>query len=133
MPTRKILAGTLLAIIMSVMQSCYYDNEAELYPKTKVDTVVSYSKRIVPILTTPPGNCTTCHTGTSPSGGFRLETYDEVKAIALDKSKGPEGRLYGAVAHISPPYAPMPQGGQKLPDANIADIKKWVDQGAQNN
>lgn len=115
------------------MQSCYYDNAEELYPKANgADTSVSYSKRVVPILTTAPGNCTSCHTGSIPSGGFRLETYDEVKTIALDKSKGPDGRLYGAVAQL-PGYVPMPQGGPKLPDADIAAIKKWVDQGTKNN
>jgi hypothetical protein len=130
MSFKKIPAGTLLVILMGVMQSCYYDNTAELYPKANADTAVSYSKRIAPIIST--NNCLTCHTGTNPSGGFRLETYDEVKTIALDKSKGPDGRLYGAVAQL-PGYVPMPQGGGRLPDADINAIKNWVIQGAKNN
>jgi hypothetical protein len=128
---RRPLVGILLATLPIMMQSCYYDNEAHLYPKaTAGDTAVSYSKRIAPMMSSH--NCLSCHTGVFPSGGLKLETYDEVKAIALDKSKGPDGRLYGAVAHL-PGYIAMPQGGNKLPDADIQAIKKWVDAGAPNN
>lgn len=131
MPLKKILAGTLLAISVTGMQSCYYDNAEELYPKVSgSDTAVSYSKRIAPIIS--GNNCLSCHTGTFPSGGFKLETYDEVKTMALDKSKGPDGRLYGAVAHL-PGYVAMPQGGAKIPDADIAAIKNWITQGTKNN
>lgn len=113
------------------MQSCYYDNEKVLYPKASLpDTAVSYSKRIAPIISA--GTCLSCHTGNFPSGGFRLETYDEVKAMALDNSKGPEGRLYGAVAQL-PGYVAMPQTGGKLPDADIKAIRDWIDQGTKNN
>lgn len=131
MTLTKLLAGTLLAITGITMQSCYYDNAEELYPKANnADTAVSYFQRIKPIIS---GNaCLGCHTGTLPSGGFKLETYEEVKTIALDKSKGPDGRLFGAVAHL-PGYVAMPQVGGKIPDADIKAIKDWIAQGTKNN
>jgi hypothetical protein len=40
--------------------------------------------------------------------------------------------LYGVISH-SPGYRYMPKYGPKLPDCEIAGIKKWIDAGAPNN
>ena len=88
------------------------------------DTVdVSFSGTVFPILDT---YCTGCHSGNDPSGGVNLSNYEGVK-LATDN-----GRLYGAVAHL-PGYSKMPQGGTKLPDCDIAQIKSWIDNGLKDN
>jgi hypothetical protein len=69
--------------------------------------------------------CIQCHSGINPPAGIRLTTYDSVKMVS--------GRLYGAVAHL-PGYIPMPQNSvNQIPDCNIAQIRKWVAAGANND
>lgn len=81
-----------------------------------------FSANIQPIL---QKYCIQCHSGDNPPAGIRLTTYDNVKLVS--------GRLYGAVAHL-PGYIPMPQGPiTSIPDCNIAQIRKWVAAGANND
>lgn len=84
---------------------------------------VSYSMTIAPIL---QNTCLGCHSGNPPSGGIDLTTHAGVRTVALN------GRLVGAVSH-DPAYSAMPQGGQKLSDCKIDQIRAWVDAGAPNN
>lgn len=70
--------------------------------------------------------CTGCHSGASASGGVRLDSHAAVQSVALG------GRLVGAISH-STGYSPMPKGGTKLSDCQIAQIRKWVQAGALND
>lgn len=63
-----------------------------------------------------------CHAGTSPAGGFALETYDQVSGAASF------GRIIGAINHESG-YTAMPPSGTKLPQADIDAITEWIDNG----
>lgn len=82
-----------------------------------------YSANIQPIL---QNHCTGCHSGSNPPNGVNLTTYTLVKPLATN------GMLYGVTAHL-PGYNPMPKGSGKLSDCEIAQIRKWVQAGAQNN
>ncbi|MFC1732388.1 hypothetical protein ACFL6I_18950 [candidate division KSB1 bacterium] len=84
---------------------------------------VTYSGTVWPIV---QNYCFGCHSGTTPQGNVSLDSYFTVAGAAND------GSLYGAISH-SPPYSFMPKNGQKLNNCNIAQIKKWIDEGAQNN
>src|SRR5687768_658140 len=53
-------------------------------------TNVTFSGFVSPLLTT---NCVGCHSGGAPSGGISLNTYEGVRAVALN------GRLFGAISH----------------------------------
>ena len=70
--------------------------------------------------------CVGCHSGTAPSGGINLSTYNNVYLMATN------GRLVGAVSH-APGYSPMPKNTSKLSECQIAQIRKWVNAGAPNN
>lgn len=70
--------------------------------------------------------CLGCHSGSSPSAGINLSQWSVANNLALN------GRLVGAVTH-APGYAPMPNGGNKLSECQITQIKKWVAAGAPNN
>jgi mono/diheme cytochrome c family protein len=86
--------------------------------------VVSYSAKVVPILTR---SCNTCHGGAAQAGnGITLSTYAGVKKMA------DEGRLIGSITHDSR-FSAMPKNANKLSDCNIAIIRKWVNAGAPNN
>ncbi len=83
----------------------------------------NYSSTIRPLLGT---HCTGCHSGPAPSGNIDLSVYDGVRNVALS------GRLLGAITH-TPGFQPMPQGGNKLGDCQIQQIRSWIDAGAPNN
>lgn len=83
-----------------------------------------YAANIQPIL---QNYCTGCHSGSSPASGIDLTSYANVKPIATS------GLLYGVVAHL-PGYNPMPKGTlDTIPVCGIAQIRKWVQAGANND
>lgn len=125
-PTIKIFKQIILTILIVVtLQSCYYDNEEDLYPNPpECDTInVSYSQDVWPIISS---NCTSCHSGGAPSGNVYLDNYDNIVIAANN------GSLMGAIKHENG-YSPMPKGGAMLSDCNIAIIQKWVDDGTPDN
>jgi uncharacterized membrane protein len=108
-----LFAGQLL------FTGCYYDKEELLYPGSNIcdSGVVTYTSKVQYILST---NCYSCHAGGFPSGGIKLDTYNDAKANAA--------RMYGAVSHSSG-FQPMPQNMPKLSNCNIQAIKTWLDTG----
>lgn len=82
-----------------------------------------FAADIQPIL---QNHCTGCHSGSVPPNGVDLTTYTNVRPVATS------ALLYGVVAHL-PGYDPMPKGTGKLSDCEIAQIRKWVQAGSQNN
>ncbi|WP_242929113.1 hypothetical protein [Pontibacter vulgaris] len=119
----------ILSFILSLVSACSSDNEEDLDPKPdplpqQCDTTsVTFSGTVAPILAS---NCYSCHASAIAQGGVVLDTYAGVKQQA------DRGNLIGVITH-APGFPPMPQGGNKLSDCNIAKIKKWVDSGALNN
>jgi hypothetical protein len=112
---------------MFLIASCYYDKEETLYPlgSSSCDSAgtISYAQKVVPIF---QQQCYSCHSGGAPSGGIAMGTYNADKVIALN------GKLYGSISHASG-FSPMPQGGAKMSDCNLAIIKKWIDANCPNN
>lgn len=84
---------------------------------------MKYSTDISAILS---GSCYSCHSGATVNAGVNLSTYAGVKAVVDN------GKLIGVITH-APGFKPMPDGGQKLSDCNIAKIQAWVTAGAPNN
>lgn len=70
--------------------------------------------------------CVGCHNGPNPQGNKELVTYDGVKKFAQD------GRLLGSMVHEVGIVA-MPYKTDKMPDCEIAIVRKWIEDGAQNN
>ncbi len=109
------------------LTACYYDKEDLLYgpalPCTDSTGTISYTAKVVPILQT---NCYGCHSGASPSGGQAMGTYTADKALVTN------GKLIGTITHATG-FSPMPKGGSKISNCNIAVIQKWVTAGAPNN
>lgn len=123
--TTKLLKAFIAIGIMIFIQSCYYDKEDELYPKTAAcdTTDVTFTNNVFPVINS---NCTSCHSGSAPSGNIRLENYNDISAAANN------GRLLGVIRHESG-WSPMPKGGGKLNDCDIAEIEAWVNDGTPNN
>ena len=86
-------------------------------------TEVSFSNDIQPIIAS---HCQGCHSGATPSGGIDLSSYSGVKSVADN------GTLIGAISWEQG-FEQMPQGGDQLPDCEIAIVKGWIDEGALDN
>ena len=115
----------ILAIAVT-FSACYYDKEEELYPVNPngCDTVnVSYSKTVVPML---QNQCYVCHSQAAGQGNVVVEGYDKLKPLVDNE------RFFGAISHADG-FHPMPQGGNKLPDCTLKQIKAWIDKGAPND
>ena len=103
--------------------SCTYDNASpEPMEIGSCDTTeVHFSEDIFPII---QSNCfMNCHNGNSPSSGFKLETYEQIK------QKVDDGRLRGAVFQ-EPGFVAMPLGSSPLSDCDLAKIDAWIQKGA---
>lgn len=120
----KILMSILLVATV-LMQSCYYDNEEDLYPESATcdTTGVTYSATIAPIM---EANCNSCHNAVLPNAGVITDNYSDLKVIADN------GQLRGATHHEQG-YSPMPKNQAQLPGCDLAKIRIWLDDGAPDN
>lgn len=111
-----------IAIIQQWIQQGAQNNSCE---SSACDTLnVTYSSTIRPIF---QARCTSCHSGSSPSGGINLTQWSVANQLAMD------GRLEGAVRRLGAPYINMPPSGPQLSDCRIRQIQLWIAQGAPNN
>jgi len=87
------------------------------------DTVnpVTYSGTIWPVVQT---YCTGCHSGTTPSGGIRLESYSNLSAVAAS------GTLMNSLRGNGVPK--MPPAGN-LSTCKIRQFEIWISNGYPNN
>lgn len=81
---------------------------------------ITYNTHVKPILSL----CTGCHPSGSPTG-HSLDSYNGVKTSINT------GKLLPSIKHTGP--KPMPQGGGKLSDCDIAKIQKWFNNGMPEN
>jgi hypothetical protein len=117
----KTLLITITAIVL--LSSCYYDKEENLYGATCDTSAVTYNASIVPVLAS---NCISCHGGAFPSGNVKLDTYTDVRTVAMN------GKLYGSISHSTGFFA-MPQNAAQLSNCTISKFKIWISNGAPNN
>jgi hypothetical protein len=121
----QVLRIIKYVIIMGIIFSgCYYDNEIDLYGNVECETAdMSFANDILPIL---EKDCYQCHSIAANFGNITLEGFDNLSKHVNS------GRLVGAISHDGG-YSPMPKGGAKLLDCEIAKIESWIQSGALNN
>jgi cytochrome c5 len=120
------ISKILILIAGLLLVSCFYDNEAMLYPESAncdATAATTFSANVLPLLN---GRCNSCHAGTSPSGGIKLNAYPEVMKYVND------GSLMGSIKHASG-FSSMPKNGSKMSACQIQEIQSWIDAGALNN
>jgi hypothetical protein len=121
---RLLISVITIIIFLFFVASCYYDNEEALYPELNnaCDTTnVTFSASIAPILNS---YCTTCHSGSPPSGGITLTSYSSVLAQA--SSGMLMNALNGKGVSIMPPSG-------SLPACKTAQFQIWIRNGMPNN
>ena len=122
---RTILLSSLAMGLL--LQACYYDNETVLYKMganaVACDTTnVTYAATIVPIMA---NNCNSCHNASSGNGIITADYTNLKKTVA-------SGRLIIDV-NWTAGADQMPKGAPKLSPCILAQINKWVKNGALNN
>ena len=124
----KPIIKITIIVLIAFITGCYYDSEERLYPKISNpcdDIVVTYSGTVNQILQT----CLSCHSNSlavNEGGGVKLEGYANL--ITYVKN----GKLMGSIRHDNL-FIPMPLTGGKLPDCEIAQLQKWIDNQTPNN
>lgn len=99
----------------------------------KADNKVTFDEHIAPLL---KQRCGSCHNPTAKKGDLDVTTYlNLMKGGGSGDSVSPgdaDGSyLYALVTHKSEPF--MPQNADKLPDAELDLIKRWINGGALEN
>ncbi len=78
-------------------------------------------------------NCLRCHGGKKTEGGFDLANRTKLlkggeTGPAVVPGDARASLLYQLAAHLKEPH--MPDGGDKLPDADLKALAEWIDLGA---
>src|SRR5579863_8472529 len=99
-------------------------------PLDAADAAVSFQTEIRPILET---SCWKCHGGAIQLSKLDLRTREGAlrggtRGAAIVPGKAEESRLYRLVAGLEKPSMPM---DGKLTADQVANIKAWIDQGAE--
>jgi hypothetical protein len=124
----KITLKVFFLLVVATVAGCYYDSEERLYPTISSpcdDTVVTFSGTVTTIMQP----CLTCHSNSvasSSGSGIKLQDYNDIMNVVNND------KLMGAINHANG-FVPMPDGGGKLPDCEIAQLQKWIDNGSLNN
>jgi len=91
-----------------------------------------FEARIRPILV---ASCYSCHDAGKATSGLRLDSKDGLqrggsRGTALRPGDANASLLYRAISYRDPALKMPPTG--KLPDAVIADFRKWIEEGAED-
>ncbi len=117
----KILISLTVICILIIIIGCQH---ASVYDCTGVTP--TYTKDVKPILDSycaMPGMG--CHGTGHAASGISLGDYAGASAASSKKS------FMGSIEHLNT-YQNMPQGGVRMPDAQIHVLSCWVENGAPN-
>ena len=120
---KKLLKIVLVSSITLLFSSCYYDEFPEDIPvEIPPGTEVSFSEDITPIFVTY--NCTQCHNANGQNPNLTPGSeYNSLVPAYVTAGNSTGSRLYTKLA----------SGHQNVDATSLALIKKWIDDGAENN
>ncbi len=115
----------LLLLWLAVMQCVVADVRAE--------DKVTYDDHLAPIF---KQRCGTCHNPTARKADLDVTTYlglmqGGASGSSIEAGDASASYMFSLVAHEAEPY--MPQNADKLPDAEIDLLRRWIDGGALEN
>lgn len=117
--------------IIVLMTACWTGLSLPALPADEGNGLALYSSTIKPLL---HERCSACHAGLAQEAGLRIDT---VAAMRKGGDSGPavaagDGSASLLVKRISAadPADRMPPEGEPLSDVQIAEIARWIDQGA---
>lgn len=94
------------------------------------DDKVTFEDHIKPIFR---DRCLTCHNTNKKSSDLDLSSYTTMmqggaSGASIEPGDSAASYLFGLVAHSSEPY--MPPNADKIPEAEIELLRKWIEEGA---
>jgi WD40 repeat protein len=98
--------------------------------KSRANEAITYKDHVAPILRK---HCVNCHNPDKATSDLDVSTYQTVMAggssgEAISLGKPDQSLLYRLVAHLDEPNMPPKQ--PKIPEAEVAMIKRWIELGA---
>ncbi len=118
---RLRLISTIALMLLPGLVAIAADEKAK--PKVTFETVSTIFR----------SKCNSCHNADKQKGGLNLETYGTAmqggaSGKVVEPGDAATSRLFGLISHTEEPKMPPMQ--PKLPDADLATIKLWIDGGA---
>ncbi len=118
-PPRSPLSATQIGLIERWINQGALNNSCQSCDTT----AVGFAAAVAPIIR---NKCQGCHSGAAPQGGLSLTNHAQIATVANT------GLLMQSIEH-GQYVTPMPLNSPKLPECEIAQIRKWVQAGALNN
>ena len=123
------IALLLLVSGLLIDHSTALAQDKEAAPKGTKE-VLTYKDHVAPLLRKHCGNC---HNPDKATSDFNVMTYSTLmqggaSGEAVQPGSPDQSLLYKVIAHIDEPFMPSKQ--PKLPDAEIALVKRWIEAGA---
>ncbi len=140
----SLTAEALLAMINDLMKSLSHwlfltlmtiHSATQAVETIKPDTRVSYYREVRPIL---QANCQGCHQPAKPKGGYEMADFKkllaggETEGVAIVPAHPDKSSLLKMVKSEGG-EASMPKGKPPLQPSEVALIRSWIEQGAQDD
>ena len=125
---KKLLQFLIITGASLFMTSCYYDTVLELPPDDggPIPTDVSFATDIQPLFT---AKCTSCHNGTIANPDLRAgSAYNNIVPQHVVAGNAEASNLFNKL-----PGNNHSNVGFSLSVDEIALVKAWIDEGAENN
>lgn len=120
---------SVLIFMFGMLNSCYFDNEEELYPPESCNNEnVSLREDVIPILESACYNCHDLSNAPVLGDGINLEGYSRLKGYLDNNSNKFLGSL-----KWNGQGSPMPKNASKLDVCSINKIEVWINEGQLNN
>ncbi|MBS1645867.1 MAG: hypothetical protein JST67_00860 [Bacteroidetes bacterium] len=134
----KKTSFVLTIVLCLILGSCYYHNWETMNPVAAtpppciLPDSVSYSRDIVPILTTNCGISGTQAASCHGSGGLG-SNFSSYQHFAGNTSADSTNNVYLDITWAPNALHTMPKGASKMDPCTINKIIRWMDQGSKNN
>ncbi|MGV6845035.1 MAG: hypothetical protein ACWA42_02775 [Lutibacter sp.] len=127
----KHLSKVTLLILLLSLTGCYYNEVVDQSDLPPINTEVSFSQDIQPILN---DNCVVCHDGTLDPNLTEGNSYTSLTGIpgGIVAGDASSSELIDMLEHDPAADNPMPPAGP-IATSKIDLIKAWINQGALNN
>jgi len=120
---KKLLNIVLVISVPLVMYSCYYDEfPEEIVEEIPEGQVISFEQEIIPIFVT--NNCVECHPSIRQPDFRPGNEYTSLVPAFVTPGNPADSRLYEMLND---------NNHRSLTTTELNLIKKWIEQGAENN